>query len=173
MVISCSPLWVDILLSIVNCSQIGDTMTAHGDVALAFVRQEKKHLKGSAMFFEGKVIYSWGRHFPLACWAGENVILFNVDGWSNSVSTRKHTNLVDYAISVSTALVVEVDLNTIQKYLRYDYARVKKEHEPKNILQAVEVLKFQLRRVANPHRVGYFIRKLKEQLKLFQFFEEL
>lgn len=147
--------------------------TAHGDVAIAFMKQEKKRLTGSAMFFEDKVIYSHGRHFPIACWAGENVILFNVDGWRNSVSTQKHTSLVNYALTTGTALVVEVDLNMIQNYLRYGYARVKKECEPKNVPQAVDALKRQLRRVANPYRVSYFIRKLKDQLKTFQFFEEL
>lgn len=148
-------------------------MAAHGDVAIAFMKQEKKRLTGSAMFFEGNVIYSWGRHFPIACWVNENVILFNVDGWRNSVSTQKHTGLVDYAVSTGSAMVVEVDLNTIQSFLRRDNVRVKKEYEPKNVPQAVDALKRQLRMVANPHRVGHFIRKVKEQLKLFQFFEEL
>jgi len=146
----------------------------HHEVARAFVKREKKKLSGSAMYFDGDTIYSWGGHFPIAHWAGERVIFFNVDGYENSVSTQKHTGIVRNAIgNQGKACAVEVDLETMKKICNGWALVVKKEHTPTTIEEAVCALKVQLKRVASPQRTGWFIRKLKEQLKLFQFFEEL
>lgn len=149
-------------------------MVSHLDVATEFVNREKEHRRGFAMFFEQNVIYSWGYHFPIACWVGKNVALFNVDGWKNSVSTKSHTRIVDGALRNTDALIIEVDVDTIKKYLsRLGRMTIEKEYTPRTIEQAVCELKRQMRMSASPYRVGWFIKKLKEQLKTFQFFEEL
>lgn len=57
--------------------------------------QEKESGKGSHMFFEGKTIYSYGRHFPIAC-LHNDVVLFTTDTYS--MTTQRHISLVRRAI---------------------------------------------------------------------------
>ena len=49
--------------------------------------QEKESGKGSHMFFEGKTIYSYGRHFPIAC-LHNDVVLFTTDTYSMTTQRR-------------------------------------------------------------------------------------
>lgn len=57
--------------------------------------QEKESGKGSHMFFEGKTIYSYGRHFPIAC-LHNDVVLFTTDTYS--MTTQRHISFVLRAI---------------------------------------------------------------------------
>jgi len=69
-------------------------MLNNTEVAQAFARGER-NAKGNNMFVEDGVVYSWGTHFPIAVWCG-NQCLFNSDGYSSS--TGRHKNLVWTAI---------------------------------------------------------------------------
>jgi hypothetical protein len=51
---------------------------------------------GSHFFTDGRVIYSYGLHFPLAYRFDDRVILLNEEKYS--VTTSKHTTLVKQAI---------------------------------------------------------------------------
>lgn len=61
---------------------------------------KKDHTAGS-LYFEGKTIYSYGRHFPIATLctnkAGKTVVLFTTRGYSNT--TSKHISIVRQACS--------------------------------------------------------------------------
>jgi hypothetical protein len=52
--------------------------------------------KTANMFIEGRVIYSYGYHFPIALRLNGNVALFNLDGYSNT--TSRHKSLVARAL---------------------------------------------------------------------------
>lgn len=69
--------------------------------------------RGFAMFYEGRTVYSWGHHFPIAQWVETTpargakdvpglVVLFNADGYSTS--TAKHKTLVRRAIRASATV---------------------------------------------------------------------
>lgn len=57
--------------------------------------QEEANTPGYRVFFEGKTIYSYGRHFPIASVTeiqGKQFILFTTRGYSNT--TAKHKRIV-------------------------------------------------------------------------------
>jgi hypothetical protein len=78
-------------------------MVKNEDVALAFVKGRKA--TGFSMFTDGKIIYSWGNHFPIAYKIGYGKYLFNVDKYSKS--TSKHQTYVQRAISNSDITVCD------------------------------------------------------------------
>lgn len=76
-------------------------MANHTEVAHAWAHQTGKSRKGFNMFYEGRTIYSYGYHFPIATItedaSGRTVVLRNSAGYS--VSTGKHKNYVASACS--------------------------------------------------------------------------
>lgn len=73
----------------------------HNEVAHHWAHQTGRGQRGFNMYYEGKTIYSYGPHFPLAVLFdapnGERVVLLNDDSYS-SVSTSKHQSIVWRAI---------------------------------------------------------------------------
>ena len=65
-------------------------MTAHESVARNFVDGKKS--TGNRMFTDGRIIYSYGEHFPIALKLKNGNYLFNTDKYSHS--TSKHQNYV-------------------------------------------------------------------------------
>lgn len=55
------------------------------------------------IFFEGDVIYSYGRHFPMAAHAAEGIVLLTTRKYS--VSTAKHLSLVRWATPLSYRVI--------------------------------------------------------------------
>lgn len=72
----------------------------NSEVALAYVNKRVNKrtgdcsFKGSNMFYEDDVIYSYGYHFPMAIRLykedGSEYYLFNNDSYSNSTSKHQH-----------------------------------------------------------------------------------
>ena len=62
-------------------------MTSHREVAIAFV--ERRKLSGSRMFTDGKTVWSYGYHFPIAHHIKDNTVLYNQDGYSANTSSHK------------------------------------------------------------------------------------
>ena len=71
-------------------------MVGHQDLAINFASGFTKGT-GSRMFIEGDVIYSYGRHFPIALRLKDNIFLVNIDKYSSS--TSRHQSYVISAIS--------------------------------------------------------------------------
>lgn len=69
------------------------------EVAYLWAKQERHRAgQGTNVFFEGKVIYSYGYHFPMACfyeWNGKRCILESSRRYS--VSTARHQGCAGYA----------------------------------------------------------------------------
>jgi hypothetical protein len=76
-------------------------MTSNSQVAHIWFAQSKDHAKGSNFYFEDKVIYSYGPHFPIARHVsnatGKRAILFTTDSRGNA--TAKHLNYTRRAIA--------------------------------------------------------------------------
>lgn len=73
---------------------------AHDAVAHNWAHQTGRKQRGFNMYYEGRTIYSYGPHFPLATLFdapnGERVVLLNDDSYS--ISTSKHQGIVRRAI---------------------------------------------------------------------------
>lgn len=153
-------------------------MTSHKEVAEAFSRKRER-LTGSSMYLEDGVVYSWGSHWPIACWIGGDALLFNISGWKRSVSTRTHTALVASAIGSLGSMggrplvVVDVTIDEMKRHLERQKLFIEREFAPKSSGEAIQVLDAMLKKDASPHRVGWFIRKLKDDVRRFRFVEAL
>jgi hypothetical protein len=70
---------------------------------------------GSRMFTDGKVIYSYGEHFPIAVFVDCDTVLFNNDSYSSS--TSKHQRYVLNSIS-SDITIIRVTTHEIKQFIR-------------------------------------------------------
>ncbi len=75
--------------------------------------QDEARESGYRMYFEGKIIYSYGSHFPIARIVDGNTILFTSREYSSTTSNHKHT--VRCAIDRSRYMVFTVD-NVLADY---------------------------------------------------------
>jgi len=65
-------------------------------IAHEWASQNKQSGKGSHFFYEGRTIYSYGAHFPIAHWEDSETVLFTSEGYSPT--TAKHKSYVLRAI---------------------------------------------------------------------------
>ena len=79
--------------------------SSHNEVAHVWASQSQPEGRGGNIFFEDQVIYSYGRHFPVARFAPEfgAVVLFTNRGYSSS--TGKHKTIIRGAIPNSFEVV--------------------------------------------------------------------
>ena len=96
--------------------------SSHNEAAHIWASQSQYEGRAGNIFFEDGVIYSYGRHFPVARFAPElgNIVLFTSRGYSSS--TGKHKSLIRGAIGRDS----EIASKTVSA--RND-ARVKKAAE--------------------------------------------
>ena len=75
------------------------TVFAGKEVAHIWAKQSQSEGRnsGSSMFFEGKDIFSYGRHFCMARLMPNNVVLITNRGYSNT--TAKHLSWTRYAVN--------------------------------------------------------------------------
>jgi hypothetical protein len=74
-------------------------MATHETVAIRWVAGHVKEARGYAMFFDGRTIFSYGRHYAIARFVETSrgtVCLFNSEGYS--VSTAKHRTITARAL---------------------------------------------------------------------------
>jgi hypothetical protein len=69
---------------------------SNAQVAHMWAHNTKTHARGSNLFFEGNVIYSYGRHFPIARLI-PGFVLFTTRGYSQTTSI--HISIVRQAVS--------------------------------------------------------------------------
>lgn len=87
-------------------------MASHYNVAHHWAHKTGPYMRGYNMFHEDGVIYSYGRHFPIArhvTVSGEDAVLFTTD--SSSVSTAKHMSIVRSAIPHAVTVLNCPDIN--------------------------------------------------------------
>lgn len=81
-------------------------------VAHVWAGQNRESASGSNLWFEGRVIYSYGRHYPIAAFTdreheGQRVVLFNSEG-SSMTTESKHKPKVREALNGLNVLVLRV-----------------------------------------------------------------
>ena len=79
--------------------------SSHSECAHIWASQSQYEGRASRVFFEGGVIYSYGRHFPVARFAPEfgDIVLFTNRSYSSS--TGKHKSLIRAAIPSKYAII--------------------------------------------------------------------
>ena len=75
---------------------------SNGAVAQAFVEGRKLRSSSGKMYTCGRVVYSFGSHFPIAIRLDENTYLFNSDSYSQR--TNGHQSRVRFAIPQSATV---------------------------------------------------------------------
>ena len=91
----------------------------HEKVAKAWRRQQPA--KGPRMHSDGKVVYSYGSHWPIAVWLnGAGLVALNVASHGRSVSTRRHYHEVRSALrgSIVGPRIVDVNLEDAERAKR-------------------------------------------------------
>lgn len=86
----------------------------NAELAHIWANELKDQGRGSNMFFEGKTIYSYGYHFPIASiieGKRDRLTLFTSKSYSNT--TSKHKGHVIRAITTRYCIVPDVRLNTV------------------------------------------------------------
>jgi hypothetical protein len=149
-------------------------MVSHNDLCEKFANRETESLQGSRMFIDGKAIYSYGHHFPVAYILNERerVALFNTDKYSSS--TSKHQNYVRSALNSSGVYIVECNTSQIKSAInnptvpviieRYkDYSDLEDYEE-----KVIELLKS--KGIARPHHI---VRKAFKSIKDWTLIKEL
>jgi hypothetical protein len=133
-------------------------MVKHYDLAKSFANGATKGT-ASRMFIEGKAIYSYGKHFPIAArfsWG----FLFNSDGYSQS--TSKHKSYVHRALMGTI-----VECNTEQIKLAID---CNDYHEPIVIVRDIHKptmnsIFHDLRQVLKERGVRMNVKKIQENIE--------
>ena len=83
---------------------------SHSDVADAFGKGRSR--TGSRMWTDGRTVYSYGSHFPIAIWIRFGyTVAFNVDYYSST--TSRHQSLV------------RSEIHNIREVIELDTARIK------------------------------------------------
>ena len=94
------------------------SLGSHDMVAHVWAQQNQSHgyVTSQRMFFEGKTIYSYGKHFVLGHFIDDSTVLLNSDSYS--VSTSKHKTIVWRAVSHIDGF----DVPGLTDLVRYDFA---------------------------------------------------
>jgi len=78
-------------------------------------------LNGSHMFIDGRAIYSYGYHFPIAVKLEGDIFIFNKDKYSNSTARQK--NNIKTAIGNNQTILVGT--NKLKEIIEMRYTSIK------------------------------------------------
>lgn len=109
-------------------------MTSHYKVAEAFAHHMKS--KGSRVYTDGEVIYSYGSHFPMGVWQG-NHVLVTQDKYSRSTSS--HQSYLRRALEYNKIRYKQVPLATVEKQVERITERNSKKIAKKNMELALKM----------------------------------
>lgn len=147
-------------------------------VAHLWANQSKTYAKGSNFFFDGKTIYSYGTHFPVATLVPlkvidggktteQNIVLFNRESYS--VSTQRHQSIARQAVNHLETF--EWDAPSFGWELTMDRTSVKKAFEEyrkqseESMLKASRARKYKDAHLRDAHNA---IEKANRLLVLFR-----
>jgi hypothetical protein len=93
---------------------------SHSETCHVWASQQQDEGRGSNIFFEGNVIYSYGYHYKMACIHGKTVLI-NSSGYSSS--TAKHTchtrRAVSHLATIDCPLVDPRDASEHEQNIQY------------------------------------------------------
>jgi len=88
-----------------------NVLSNHQEVAHFWANRKQESGKSGNMYFSGKVIYSYGEHFPIARHEDLNTILFTTRSYSTS--TSKHISYTRRAIPADKKIIYVADVKDI------------------------------------------------------------
>ena len=142
-------------------------MTSHEEVARLFAHRQKG--KGFNVYTDGKTIYSYGDHWPIAVWIG-GICYLNTS--KTSVSTSKHTTYVERAVASNFSYnkIVEVSLEEIKSLnIHTDddgYVVLNRLKLPETQEQLKEAIKHCCyAHKISPQRTAHFVKKIMAEFK--------
>lgn len=77
-----------------------------------FAKQYPLRGKASNLYYDGKVAYSYGEHFPIAVITGDKKVTVNSDKYSSS--TSRHQSQMRAALSREGYDITEADTGTMK-----------------------------------------------------------
>jgi len=87
-------------------------MKTNIEVVQGWARQDQESYKGGTIYSTGQVLYSYGRHFPLAIITNEQGVIYkNSSSYSNTTSKHKSliSNRFECIIELSNELMKRLD----------------------------------------------------------------
>lgn len=139
-------------------------MVTHEDLAISFANGSKKG-KASRMFIDGRAIYSYGYHFPIAFRLRVGEYLFNKDSYS--ASTSRHKSYVRSAVG-EEEIVAEVSTSELKRAISDDsdsFVVVTKMVKPDSFNEFKSLL--------SDFLVGKGLSRRKANFRLKKFFVEM
>lgn len=105
-----------------------------------FNKQSQSYGKANSLFFEDNMLYSYGRHYPLALFIEPNTILINDTGYS--VTTGKHIRIAKDATSKRKQILTsEIELGQVlQQFEQLEY-KLNKARKPQIYAKQIQNLK--------------------------------
>ena len=144
-------------------------MVSNADVARAFASKQK--LKAGNMFSTGRVVYSYGEHWPIAVWVdlegGGKVIALNIDKTSQTTSCQ--TTRVRQAIGN----YVEVSHSEAKRLAEGLPATIIKLKYPKTREELRETIRQFMLPKTNAIRASNFADMVLKQYERFQALEDI
>lgn len=116
--------------------------------------------KGNNMYSDGKAVFSYGPHFPIAARVNHDTVLFNTDTYSTS--TSKHQG---YVKNACPSKVITCNASEIIEYLETGHAIVMQRRQPEDYSfdEALNIM----RAVCKKRGVKRFpIKKFRENIEL-------
>lgn len=114
------------------------------DIAHRWAHQEQQGAKNPSrnFFFEGKTIYSYGYHFPIAKYVDQETILMTYRGYSNT--TSKHIGVVRSAIPYDVKVIYcyspefdhEANLNKYASQIEEELNGITNARKPEKYINA-------------------------------------
>lgn len=113
--------------------------TSNTELTKAFNEQRQHFAKANSIYFEGNVLYSYGKHYPLAI-IQDSYVLINDTGYS--VTTGKHIGIAKAFIkNRKQILTSQIDLGQILQEFEYLNRKLERARKPQIYAKAIQELK--------------------------------
>lgn len=138
-------------------------MKTNAEIAHIWANQLEYKGQQANLFYQGKTIYSYGYHFPIAKHINHKTVLITTRGYSNS--TAKHINLVRSAISHKDLIFCfnptgphEQNINSFITDISNEAIKLIKAKKPEKYMLEIDYLKNRLNKY-----LDYFNLKLSKE----------
>lgn len=113
--------------------------TSNTEITKAFNEQRQHFAKANSIYFEGNILYSYGKHYPLAI-IQDTYVLINDTGYSPT--TGKHIRIAQsYLNNRKQILTSQIDLGQIIQEFEYLNTKLERARKPQIYAKAIQELK--------------------------------
>lgn len=128
------------------------------NVAHEWTSQNKQSAKGSNFYFEGKTIYSYGAHFPIATWYDKNTVFFTTNSYS--VTTSKHITYTRRAIPADKQIFY---VPKVKHYDRTEKNKLVYDHSANVLYMVTEINQLKKQLMTAQRRSAYILSMIEGQ----------